>query len=88
LGDGLVQLGPGTGDGLGLRSGGGTAILFSIAFIAIGSLTFVLDFDQADRMIEAGVDSREAWRISFGLVVGLVWLYLEVLRLLCYFNRR
>ena len=78
----------GGGNGLGLRSGGGIAILFSLAFIVVGSLTFVLDFDQADRMIEAGVDSREAWRISFGLVVGLVWLYLEVLRLLSYFNRR
>ena len=78
----------GGGDGLGLRSGGGVAILFSLAFIVVGSLTFVLDFDQADRMIAAGVDSREAWRISFGLVVGLVWLYLEVLRLLSYFNRR
>jgi uncharacterized YccA/Bax inhibitor family protein len=73
---------------LGLRSGGPIAILFSIAFIVIGSLTFVLDFDQASRMVAAGVDSREAWRISFGLVVGLVWLYLEVLRLLSYFNRR
>ena len=76
------------GDGLGLRSGGGVAILFSLAFIAIGSLTFVLDFDRASQMVAAGVEEREAWRISFGLVVGLVWLYLEVLRLLSYLNRR
>lgn len=78
----------GGGDGFGLRSGGGIAILFSLAFIAVGSMTFVLDFDQAQRMVAAGVDEREAWRVSFGLVVGLVWLYLEVLRLLSYFNRR
>jgi len=78
----------GHGDGLGLRSGGGIAILFSIAFITVGSLTFVLDFDQAQRMVEARVDEREAWRVAFGLVVGLVWLYLEVLRLLSYLNRR
>lgn len=78
----------GGGDGLGIRSGGGIAILFSIAFIAVGSMTFVLDFDQAQRMVAAGVDERESWRISFGLVVGLVWLYLEVLRLLSYLNRR
>ena len=76
------------GDGLGLRSGGGVAILFSLAFIVVGSLTFVLDFDRASQMVAAGVDEREAWRISFGLVVGLVWLYLEVLRLLSYLNRR
>jgi uncharacterized YccA/Bax inhibitor family protein len=84
----LVNVFDGSGSGLGLRSGGGMAILFSIAFIAVGSMTFVLDFDQAQRMVAAGVDERESWRISFGLVVGLVWLYLEVLRLLSYFNRR
>jgi uncharacterized YccA/Bax inhibitor family protein len=78
----------GGGDGLGLRSGGGLAILFSIAFIVVGSLTFVLDFDQAQRLVASGADERESWRIAFGLVVGLVWLYLEVLRLLSYLNRR
>ena len=77
----------GVGD-LGLRSGGGVAILFSIGFIIFGSLTFVLDFDQADRMVAAGVPERESWRIAFGLVVGLVWLYLEILRLLSYFRER
>lgn len=78
----------GGGDGFGLRSGGGMAILFSLAFIVAGSLTFVLDFDQAQKLVAARVDEREAWRVAFGLVVGLVWLYLEVLRLLSYFNRR
>jgi uncharacterized YccA/Bax inhibitor family protein len=78
----------GGGDGLGLRSGGTMSILFSLAFITVGSLTFVLDFDQAQRLVEARVDEREAWRVAFGLVVGLVWLYLEVLRLLSYLNRR
>jgi uncharacterized YccA/Bax inhibitor family protein len=78
----------GSGSGLGLRDGSNLAILFSIAFIAVGSLTFVLDFDQADKMVQAGVDQREAWRVSFGLVVGLVWLYLEILRLLSYLRDR
>jgi uncharacterized YccA/Bax inhibitor family protein len=78
----------GGGDGLGLRSGGGMAILFSLAFITIGSLTFVLDFDRAEQLVRAQVPERESWRVAFGLVVGLVWLYLEVLRLLSYLNRR
>ncbi|MGB8649983.1 MAG: Bax inhibitor-1/YccA family protein [Mycobacteriales bacterium] len=78
----------GGGNGIGLRDGGGLAILFSLAFIAFGSLTFVLDFDQAQRMVAAGVDERESWRVAFGLVVGLVWLYLEVLRLLSYLSDR
>ena len=80
----LVDVFDGGGDGFGLRSGGGIAILFSIGFIVAGSLTFVLDFDRAQRLVEAGVDERESWRVAFGLVVGLVWLYLEVLRLLSY----
>jgi uncharacterized YccA/Bax inhibitor family protein len=78
----------GGGDGLGLRDGGGMAILFSVAFIAVGSLTFVLDFDQAEELVRRGVPEVEAWRVAFGLVVGLVWLYLEVLRLLSYLQRR
>jgi uncharacterized YccA/Bax inhibitor family protein len=78
----------GGGNGIGLRDGGSMAILFSLAFIVVGSLTFVLDFDQAQRMVTAGVDEREAWRVAFGLVVGLVWLYLEVLRLLSYLRQR
>jgi len=82
----LINLFDGSGDGLGLRSGGPAAILFSLAFIAIGSLTFVLDFDQAEKMVEAGVPERESWRVGFGLVVGLVWLYLEILRLISYFR--
>ena len=75
----------GTGDPLGIRGGNtGLSILFSLAFITFGALTFVLDFDQAERMVAAGVPEKESWRIAFGLVVGLVWLYLEVLRLLSY----
>jgi uncharacterized YccA/Bax inhibitor family protein len=80
----LVNAFDGGGNGFGLRSGGGVAILFSLVFIVAGSLTFVLDFDQAQRLVNAGADERESWRVAFGLVVGLVWLYLEVLRLLSY----
>lgn len=77
-----------TGDPLGIRGGNlGLSVLFSVAFIIFGALTFVLDFDQAERMVAAGVPERESWRIAFGLVVGLVWLYLEVLRLLSYLQR-
>ena len=75
----------GNGDALGIRGGNTTlSVLFSLAFIGFGAMTFVLDFDQAERMVAAGVPERESWRIAFGLVVGLVWLYLEVLRLLSY----
>ncbi len=75
----------GDGDALGIRGDNVVlSVLFSLAFITFGALTFVLDFDQAERMVAAGAPERESWRIAFGLVVGLVWLYLEILRLLSY----
>ena len=76
-----------SGDPLGI-SGRNTAlsILFTGGLIVFGALTFVLDFDQADAMIAAGVPEREAWRVGFGLIVGLVFLYLNILRLLSYFQ--
>jgi uncharacterized YccA/Bax inhibitor family protein len=68
-------------DPLGLN-GGTIGILFTLGLITFGALTFVLDFDQADHMVAAGVPEQESWRVAFGLVVGLVFLYLNILRLL------
>ena len=45
------------------------------------------DFDQAEGMIRAGMPAKWAWYAAFGLMVTLVWLYLEILRLLSYFQR-
>ncbi|MGB9378366.1 MAG: Bax inhibitor-1/YccA family protein [Mycobacteriales bacterium] len=74
----------GGGNGLGLRSGGALAIGFSVLCIGIAALTFVLDFDQIERAVAGGAPERYAWYASFGIVVGLIWLYLEILRLLGY----
>ncbi|MFD9737048.1 Bax inhibitor-1/YccA family protein [Umezawaea sp. NPDC059074] len=75
-----------TPGGLGLRDGGTIAIIFSLVCIGIAAFSFLLDFDAADEAIRAGVPAVFAWRIAFGLTVTLVWLYLEILRLLSYFN--
>ena len=72
-----------SGDPLGINSGP-VGILFTLGLITFGALTFVLDFDQADQMVAAGVPEQESWRVAFGLVVGLVFLYLNILRLLSY----
>lgn len=77
----------GGGSGLGLRSGGTLSIVFSLVVIVIAALTFILDFDQVERAVAAGVPERFAWYAAFGIVVGLVWLYLEILRLLGYLRR-
>lgn len=72
-----------SGDPLGISGGNtGLSILFTAGLIVFGALTFVLDFDNADRMVAVGVPEKESWRVAFGLIVGLVFLYLNVLRLL------
>lgn len=73
-----------TTGGIGIRSGGPLAYLFSIVVIGIAAFTLLLDFDMADRAIRAGAPARMSWYIAFGLMTTLVWLYLEILRLLSY----
>lgn len=68
-----------------LRDGGPLAIIFSLVCIGIAAFSFLLDFDSADQMIRAGAPEKAAWGIALGLTVTLVWLYLEILRLLSYF---
>ena len=71
------------GDPLGISGGNPVlTLLFTVGLIVFGALSFVLDFDNADRMVAAGVPEKEAWRVAFGLLVTLVFLYLNVLRLL------
>jgi uncharacterized YccA/Bax inhibitor family protein len=57
-------------------------ILFSVAVLVVASLQFILDFDYIERAVAAGAPRQEAWRAAFGLLVGFVWVYLEILRLL------
>lgn len=68
-----------------LRDGGPIAIIFSLVCIGIAAFSFLLDFDQADRLIRAGAPAKAAWSVALGLTVTLVWLYVEILRLLSYF---
>jgi uncharacterized YccA/Bax inhibitor family protein len=67
-----------------LRDGSPIAILFSIAMIVLASLTFILDFDLVEKGIAQGAPKSVAWAASFGMLVSLIWVYLEVLRLLSY----
>jgi uncharacterized YccA/Bax inhibitor family protein len=69
-------------------SGSPLAIGFSIVVIIIASLTFILDFDLIEQSIHNGAPRNMAWTCAFGLLVGLIWVYLEVLRLLSYLRGR
>jgi uncharacterized YccA/Bax inhibitor family protein len=66
---------------------GTLAILFSLACIAIGALTFILDFDAVERGLRYGLAERYAWYCAFGILVGLVYLYWQILRMLGYLRR-
>lgn len=74
---GLVYYGP-------TEKGHTVAILFSLVCIGIGALTFILDFDAVEQGIRYGLPERYAWYCAFGLVVGLIYLYWQILRLLGY----
>lgn len=63
-------------------SGGILPILISGFGVVLASLFLVLDFDFAEQGIRNGLPREYAWTAAFGLVVTLVWLYLEILRLL------
>lgn len=71
-----------TDGGLGLRDGGALAIGFSLLCIGVAAFTFLLDFDMIDKGIKQGAPERFAWYAAFGLTVTLVWLYVEIIRLL------
>jgi len=75
-----------TPGGLGLRDGGPIAIVFSLVVIGVGALSLLLDFDMADEAIRRGAPAKFAWYVAFGLLVTVVWLYLEILRLISYFR--
>lgn len=80
------------GINLGLRSGiTGQVSLLAIGVSAIAVvlavLNLVLDFDYIERGVEMGAPASESWKAAFGLTVTLVWLYIELLRIISYFRR-
>ncbi|MFM7861101.1 MAG: Bax inhibitor-1/YccA family protein [Candidatus Nanopelagicaceae bacterium] len=60
-----------------------------VALFGVGLATFFLamDFDQAAKAVAIGVPQQESWRVGFGMMVSVIWLYLEVLRLLSILRR-
>lgn len=71
-----------------LTTGSTFGIIFSLAVIAIAALNLVLDFDMIEKGSEMGAPKYMEWYGAFGLLVTLVWLYLEILRLLAKMNSR
>jgi uncharacterized YccA/Bax inhibitor family protein len=65
-----------------IHDSGPIGIGFSVVVVGIAALNLVLDFDFIERGAEVGAPKYMEWYGAFGLLVTLVWLYLEILRLL------
>jgi len=67
---------------LALNGSGAVGIGFSLLIVGIAALNLVLDFDFIERGVNYGAPKYMEWYGAFGIMVTLVWLYLEILRLL------
>lgn len=56
--------------------------LIALVGVGLASVTLVLDFADIEQAAQAGVDADFEWRLAFGLMVTLIWMYIEILRLL------
>lgn len=66
----------------GVNGFGPMGFVFSLLGLALGVFMLILDFDFVERGIAARLPERESWRAAFGLTVTIVWIYVELLRLL------
>jgi uncharacterized YccA/Bax inhibitor family protein len=60
----------------------------SLFVVAIAALNLILDFDMIERGADMGAPKFMEWYGAFGLLVTIVWLYIEILKLLSRFSRR
>jgi uncharacterized YccA/Bax inhibitor family protein len=72
----------GVGGGWGFYGVSGIGLLLCAAGVLLASFTLLLDFDAIKQGIAMGLPEKESWRMAFGLELTLIWLYLEILRLL------
>jgi uncharacterized YccA/Bax inhibitor family protein len=77
----------GVGEGFGFYGTGGLGLLLCVAGVGLAAFSLALDFDAIERAMAAGAPEQESWRAAFGIMVTLVWLYLELLRLMAILNR-
>jgi uncharacterized YccA/Bax inhibitor family protein len=71
-----------------LNDNSGLGILVSLAIVGVAAFMLILDFDQVETAIASGAPREFAWTAAFGLLVTIIWLYLELLRLLAKLQSR
>lgn len=70
------------GHAIGFNGFGMLGLVMSLVGLGIGVLMLILDFDMVERGIAAGLPEQESWRAAFGLTVTLIWIYIQMLRML------
>lgn len=65
-----------------IHDAGPVGIGFSLLVVGIASMNLLADFDLIERGVDAGAPRYMEWYAAFGLLITLIWLYLEILRLL------
>jgi len=77
------------GINLGFIRGSGTfGIIFSLIVVGVAALNIIIDLDFIDQASASGAPKFMEWYGAFGLMVTLIWLYIEILKLLAKLNRR
>lgn len=66
----------------GFGGSGPLGIAISVFAVGLASYSLAIDFDSIDRGVQAGLPEKTSWLMAHGLIVSIVWLYLEILRLL------
>lgn len=67
--------------GFGVGGSGPWGILISVVAVGLAAYSLAVDFDSIQRGVNAGLPEKYSWLMAFGLMVTLVWLYVELLRL-------
>ena len=65
-----------------INDSGPVGIGFSLLVVGVASMNLLTDFDFIERQVDQGAPRYMEWFGAFGLMLSLVWLYLEILRLL------
>lgn len=82
----LLMVAFGVAEDGGLRSSGPLGVIVGVIAIVLGAFFLTLDFKQIEDGVAYGAPREEAWLAAFGLTMTLVWIYVEMLRLVAIFS--
>lgn len=77
----VVLLMTGVISGWGFGGSGSLGLILSVVGVGLASYSLAIDFDSIDRAVQVGAPKKYSWLLAHGLIVTLVWLYIEFVRL-------